>query len=231
MDRTLEIGTPPLKIILRRSARARRFSLRVSRADGAVILSLPRWAPEREALGFALSQEGWIRKALAARPVVPSLMIGALIPLGGDSLVIAGGPGRVVRREGDRLVVPQGALATLGARVEAFVKHDARQRLVAASDHYAAAAGRSHAGITLRDTRSRWGSCSSTGKLMYCWRLAMAPPVVLDYVAAHEVAHLVEMNHSPAFWAVVKRLMPGYEPHRAWLRAHGAGLQAIRFRD
>ena len=228
MDRTLEIGTPPLKITLRRSARARRFSLRVSRADGAVVLSLPRWAPEREALGFALSQEGWIRKALAARPVVVALALGSVIPLGGEMLTIAAGPGRAVRRMGDLLLVPTGGL---GARVEAYVKHDARQRLMVASDHYAAAVGRSHAGITLRDTRSRWGSCSATGKLMYSWRLAMAPPLVLDYVAAHEVAHLVEMNHSAAFWAVVRRLMPGYQPHRAWLRAHGAGLQAIRFRD
>lgn len=228
MDRTLDIGSPPLKIILRRSARARRFSLRVSRADGAVVLSLPRWAPEREALGFALSQEKWIRKALAARPVVVPLGLGAVIPLGGEPLTITAGSGRLVRRDGDQLLVPPGAL---GAKVEAFVKLQARQRLMVASDHYAAMVGRSHAGITLRDTRSRWGSCAATGKLMYSWRLAMAPPMVLDYVAAHEVAHLVEMNHSPAFWAVVRRLMPGFEPHRLWLRTHGAGLQAIRFRD
>lgn len=227
----LEIGSPPLRITLRRSARARRFSLRVSRADGAVVLSLPLWAPEREALEFARSQEGWIRRAQAARPVVQSLAIGSVIPVAGEMLCIEAGPGVRVRRDGDRLLVPAAAADRPGPRVEAFVKLLARNRLIEASDRYAHQVGRAHAGLTLRDTRSRWGSCSAAGKLMYSWRLAMAPPPVLDYVAAHEVAHLVEMNHAPAFWALVARLMPDYAVHRAWLKANGAALQAIRFRD
>ncbi|MEY3959547.1 MAG: hypothetical protein RIR14_200, partial [Pseudomonadota bacterium] len=81
----------------------------------------------------------------------------------------------------------------------------------------------------LRDTRSRWGSCTAEGALMYSWRLIMAPPPVLRYVAAHEVAHLVEMNHSPQFWAVVDRLYPGWEAQRAWLRSHGSALHGLRF--
>jgi predicted metal-dependent hydrolase len=89
--------------------------------------------------------------------------------------------------------------------------------------------GREVAQIALRDTRSRWGSCSATGRLMFNWRLAMAPPAVLDYVAAHEVAHLVEMNHAPAFWAVVARLCPDWRAQRAWLKAHGGALQAVVF--
>lgn len=231
MDKVLEIGSPPLQITLRRSARARRFSLRVSRADGAVILSLPRWAPEREALDFARSQEGWIRKAQAARPVVTRLAVGDLIPIGGALLRIETGTGARVRCEGTALVIPAGAAALPGPRIEAFVKLMARHRLAEACDRHAAQVGRSHAGLTLRDTRSRWGSCSAAGKLMFSWRLAMAPPEVLDYVAAHEVAHLVEMNHAPAFWAVVRRLMPDHQRHRDWLKQHGASLQAIRFRD
>ena len=231
MDKTLEIGSPPLQIILRRSARARRFSLRVSRADGAVILSLPQWAPEREAVAFARSQEGWIRRAQAARPLAVPLALGGLIPVGGVLLRIETGPGSRIHRDGDRLILPAAAAATPGVRIEAFVKLTARHRLTQACDVYAGQVGRSHAGLTLRDTRSRWGSCSAAGKLMFSWRLAMAPPEVLDYVAAHEVAHLVEMNHAPAFWAVVRRLMPDYQRHRDWLKAHGASLQAIRFRD
>ena len=230
MDKTLEIGTPPLKITLRRSARARRFSLRVSRADGAVILSLPRWAPEREALAFARSQESWIRRAQAARPVMMPLALGGVIPIGGALLRIEAGAGAGVRCEGETLVVPANAAALPGPRIEAFVKLLARHRLAGACDSYAALVGRPHAGLTLRDTRSRWGSCSAAGQLMFSWRLAMAPPEVLDYVAAHEVAHLVEMNHAPAFWSVVRSLMPDYQQHRDWLKQNGATLQAIRFR-
>lgn len=231
MDKLLEIGSPPLQITLRRSARARRFSLRVSRTDGAVILSLPKWAPEREAVEFARSQEGWIRRAQAARPVAEPLVIGGVIPVGGTLLRIEAGTGARIRCDGDRLILPAAAAATPGPRIEAFVKLTARHRLIEACDRYAAQIGRPHTGLTLRDTRSRWGSCSAAGRLMFSWRLAMAPPEVLTYVAAHEVAHLVEMNHAPAFWAVVRQLMPDYPRHRDWLKANGAALQAIRFRD
>ena len=85
-------------------------------------------------------------------------------------------------------------------------------------------------GIALRDTRSRWGSCTAQGRLMFSWRLAMAPDGVLDYVAAHEVAHLAHMNHAPAFWAEVGRLMPDWTARRDWLRRNGAALQAWQFR-
>jgi predicted metal-dependent hydrolase len=101
--------------------------------------------------------------------------------------------------------------------------------LVQASDHYAAKIGRRVTRVTLRDTRSRWGSCTAEGALMYSWRLIMAPPEVLRYVAAHEVAHLVEMNHSNRFWAVVEGLYPGWQTQRAWLRSHGGALHGLRF--
>ena len=116
-----------------------------------------------------------------------------------------------------------------GLRAGAFLKHLARDRLTAASDRYATQIGCRYTRVTLRDTRSRWGSCTADGGLMYSWRLIMAPPEVLDYVAAHEVAHLAEMNHSPAFWAVVARLMPGYAARRRWLKQHGQSLHAHRF--
>jgi len=129
-----------------------------------------------------------------------------------------------------RLEVPDDP-ARVGARVRAFLKEQARGRLVAASERHATALGCDFGRITLRDTRSRWGSCSSRGDLMYSWRLVMAPPEVLDYVAAHEVAHLAEMNHSPAFWALVGQLCPGHRAPRAWLRAHGTLLHRVRFDD
>jgi predicted metal-dependent hydrolase len=221
-------GPPPLDITLRRSARARRFSLRVSRLDGRVTLSLPPGARESEAMDFARAQEGWIRRALAAMPPSDSVRLGSRIPVEGRLLCLAAGPGRLVRIEGDSLLVP-GNPAQAGVRAAAFLRLLARDRLTAASDRHAAAIGRSYARITLRDTRSRWGSCTHDGGLMYSWRLVMAPPEVLDYVAAHEVAHLAQMNHSPAFWAIVARLVPSHAAHRRWLRQHGQGLHAHRF--
>ena len=221
-------GLPEIEITLRRSARARRFSLRVSQATGAVTLSIPTRAREAEALAFARAQEGWIRAALARMPAVVGVGIGAELPFEGRMLRLAPGAGRSVRVEGDSLIVP-GDADRAAARVSAFLRVQARNRLVAASDHYAAQIGRRVTQVTLRDTRSRWGSCTSDGALMYSWRLIMAPPRVLDYVAAHEVAHMLEMNHSDRFWAVVDRLFPGWQAERAWLKRQGGALQSIRF--
>ncbi len=221
-------GSPPVELTLRRSARARRFSLRVSRLDGRVTLSLPHGARMAEAMAFAQGQEAWIRAALAALPQTAVVCIGSAIPVQGLFLTLARGPGRLVRAEGDALMIP-GDPAQAGVRAAAYLKLLARGRLTAASDRYSALIGRPYTRITLRDTRSRWGSCTVDGGLMYSWRLAMAPPEVLDYVAAHEVAHLAEMNHAPAFWAVVRHLMPGYDARRSWLKAQGQTLHGYRF--
>ena len=221
-------GPPPVDITLRRSARARRFSLRVSRLDGRVTLSLPPGAREAEAMAFARQQEPWIRRALADLPQTATVGLGALVPVEGRLLRLDAGPGRLIRIDGDSLLIP-GNPAQAGVRAGAFLKHLARDRLTEASDRYARMIGRPYSRLTLRDTRSRWGSCTADGALMYSWRLVMAPPAVLDYVAAHEVAHLAQMNHSPAFWAVVARLVPGYAAHRRWLKQHGQALHGYRF--
>ncbi|OLS42931.1 M48 family peptidase [Rhodovulum sp. BSW8] len=223
-------GDPPLEVTLRRSARARRYSLRVSQLDGRVTLTLPQRAPEADGLAFVREKEAWIRRHLSARPEDQVVRAGGTVPYEGRALALVPGSGRAPRLHEGTLAVP-GPAAEVPARVQAFLKTRARARLAAAADGYTAALGLSYRRLTLRDARSRWGSCSSRGDLMFAWRLIMAPPEVLDYVAAHEVAHLVEMNHSPAFWAVVARLMPGYEAPRAWLRANGAALHRVRFGD
>ena len=223
-------GSPPVEIVLKRSARARRFSLRVSRLDGRVTLSLPARAREAEAMAFARAQEEWLRETLAGMPVRAGVGIGSVIPVEGRLLRLVPGTGRGVRVEGEALLIP-GDPAQAGVRAGAFLKALARDRLVAASDRHAAVIGRQVARVTLRDTRSRWGSCAADGALMYSWRLVMAPPAVLDYVAAHEVAHLVEMNHSPRFWAVVERLYPGWQVQRKWLHTEGQALHGFRFGD
>lgn len=218
---------PPVALTLRRSARARRFSLRVSRLDGKVVLTLPRRASEGEALAFARSKADWIARVQRTAPTRQAVTFGIDLPVEGLMLTVTPAALKVPRIADGALLVPE--KADPGRMIEAWLRHRARARLNAACDAYAAALGRRVAGISLRDTRSRWGSCTHAGRLMFSWRLVMAPPSVLDYVAAHEVAHLVEMNHSPAFWAQVARLMPDYAHHRDWLRRHGARLHGWDF--
>ena len=221
-------GTPPIALLVRRSPRARRISLRVSRLDGRVTLTLPRGVSEREGMAFARSREGWIRGHLADLPAPERITEGSVIPVEGRDRRVVAGQGAAVRLGDDEIAVPLHRAAP-ERRLGAFLKGLARDRLSAAADTYAARLGRGYSRLTLRDTRSRWGSCSARGALSFSWRLILAPPDVLDYVAAHEVAHLAEMNHSRAFWAACEALYPGYQAPRRWLRAQGPALQAWRF--
>ena len=221
-------GLPEVEVIVRRSARARRFSLRVSRHDGAVTLTLPLRARESEAMAFLSSQEDWLRRAVGGVAPAATLGFGTVLPVEGRPLTVQAGTGRSVRVLDDTLFVP-GPEERLAARLQAWLKVLARDRLAASVDRHAGSLGQRVTDITLRDTRTRWGSCTADGRLMFSWRLVMAPPTVLDYVAAHEVAHLMEMNHSDRFWAIVGRLYPGWQVQRAWLRQHGNALHAIRF--
>ncbi|WP_299846519.1 M48 family metallopeptidase [uncultured Roseovarius sp.] len=230
MGQHLLPGNPPVELTLRRSPRARRISLRVSGLDGLVTLTLPRGVSEGEALDFARSKGDWLRAQLQERPAIMPVAWGVEIPVEGQLLRIVEGKGRRVLPAGDSLLVP-GPEQNVASRLQAFLKTLARDRLAVASDHYAAALGRGYTRITLRDTRSRWGSCTAAGGLMYSWRLILAPPEVLDYVAAHEVAHLQEMNHSAAFWGLVEDLLPDYAEPRHWLRRNGADLHRYRFGD
>lgn len=230
MGQHLLSGNPPVAITLRQSARARRISLRVSGLDGKVTLTIPRGVSVREALEFAREKESWLRAQLERQPDQVQVGIGGQLPLEGRLLRIESGAGRGVREDVDRLIVP-GASDRAAARLQGWLKTRARDLLAEASDKYAARLGRGYARISLRDTRSRWGSCSARGTLMYSWRLVMAPPEVLDYVAAHEVAHLKHMDHSPAYWTQVYELLPGYEAPRRWLRDNGADLHRYRFGD
>lgn len=221
-------GDPPIPLILRRSARAKRISLRISQLDGRVTLTLPKRLAEREALEFAQQKEAWIRSHLEARAEDVQVGHGAQLPIGGKMLQVVPGAGRKVEVAANHVSVP-GAQDRAGRRLAAWLKEMARDRLAGACDDYAAVLGKPYIRLTLRDTRSRWGSCTSDAGLMFSWRLIMAPPEVLDYVAAHEVAHLAQMNHSPAFWAEVTRLYGDYDPPRRWLRHEGSALHRYKF--
>ncbi|GGX43267.1 zinc metalloprotease [Tateyamaria omphalii] len=228
-DRVLQ-GHPDIALTLRRSARARRITLRISSLDGRVTLTMPNHVAEQEALDFARQKERWIRKHLATR--VEDVVVGAgtPLPIEGQLRMIVQGKGRRVVMTEDELLVPGGSEAA-AARTLGFLKARARDVLAAACDDYARRLGRPYHGLTLRDTRSRWGSCSSAGRLMFSWRLILAPPEVLQYVAAHEVAHLEQMNHSPAFWNAVTRIHGPYDTQRRWLRTEGNALHRFRFGD
>jgi len=224
-------GDPALTVAVRRSARARRISLRVSRLDGMVTLTLPYGASRRMGEAFLAERAGWLRQALAGVEAGVAVEPGVRVPVDGRLLYLERGGGRGVVLAGDTLVLP--ARGRPGPLVAAWLRLRARARILPAIEHHARtlgdAARRAPGRLRLADPRARWGSCSAAGDLMLSWRLVMAPPEVLDYVVAHEVAHLAQMNHSPAFWAEVARLCPAHAEWRDWLRRHGAGLHRYRF--
>lgn len=221
-------GNPPIDVVLRRSARAKRLSLRMSQLDGRVTLTLPNKVPESQGVAFLREKEAWLRSHLSKRDVDVLVGLGAQIPVEGEMLRIESGQGRSVRRGEGVLLVP-GPEDRVAARVKGWLRTLARDRLAEACDEYAQRLGRPYDRLTLRDTRSRWGSCTHDGGLMFSWRLILADREILDYVAAHEVAHLVEMNHSAAFWAQVERIYGDWKPARTWLRENGAALHRFRF--
>lgn len=222
-------GNPPIDVSIRKSARAKRLSLRVSQLDGRVTLTIPSRSPLREGISFLQEREIWLRTHLIRLAPEAIVQAGGALPYQGVDLpVVAGAVKRTALRDGV-LHVPDAA--TAGAKARAFLKLRARDELAIASDHYARQLGVTYSRLSIRDTRSRWGSCSSDGVLMYSWRLIMAPPEILRYVAAHEAAHLVEMNHSDRFWAVVARICPDYDAHRVWLKENGGRLHRVNFGD
>lgn len=228
MDDVLALTDPRVEVRLRRSARARRLTLRVAARDGTVHLTLPERVGLPEARAFLEAHRGWLRARLSAMPGTVPVRHGADLMLEGRAHPLRPGSGRNPRIEDGALIVP-GPADRSGPRAAAFLKALARDRLTEAADRHAAALRRAPGRITLRDTGSRWGSCTHRGDLMFSWRLVMAPAAVLDYVAAHEAAHLIEMNHSERFWALVDRLRPDWREQRAWLRGHGTSLLRYDF--
>ena len=218
---------PTIGATLRRSRQAKRLSLRISSLDGRITITGPHFVPEGTFQDFLDSKADWI---LANHKHIERIVIddGASVPVLGKPHVIKSTNIRKISVVDDQILVPRRS-SSIGAQVKGFLKSLARDHLAQASDHYAQRLGQSYQGLRLRDTRSRWGSCSSDGYLMYSWRLIMAPLPVLDYVTAHEVAHLVEMNHSKAFWSLVQEIHGNYEQPREWLRTAGNQLHRYDF--
>lgn len=213
-------------LIVRRIASARRMRLAVDPRDGSVKLTLPRRGSERAGRQWAETQRAWIEQQLALIPVPRPIEPGGTVPYRGTALQIdwSADRSRTVRRDGDRLVLG-GPIEGLSRRVVAWLKREALRLLDEETRAVAATAGVSVARVAIGDPRARWGSCSSRGDIRYAWRLILAPPFVLSSTVAHEVAHRLHMDHSPAFRAAEARLLgTDPEPARRWLREHGASL-------
>jgi len=215
---------------LRRHRQARRYTLRIDAPSREVVLTMPPRGSVREARDFAQQHGGWIAARLKRLPEAAPFVHGVEVPLRGT-------PHRIVHRRGvrgtvwtevdhngDRIMCVAGEPPHLDRRIGDFLKREARRDLEAASSRFAARLRIDIKRVSIRDQSSRWGSCSNTGVLSFSWRLILAPSYVLNYLAAHEVAHIKELNHSPRFWRLVGQLDPDYERAKAWLDAHGTDL-------
>lgn len=212
--------------------RARRLSIRIDARAGEAVLIAPSERKLGEAVAFARTKTGWMRERLAERPRGAPLEPGAVVDLFGTPtrLVATGGAGaaRLTEDESGPVIASGGEGEAYARRVENLFKRVARETLQARTDVHLRALGQQPVKLSIADPKSRWGSCSPHNRsIRYSWRVIMAPPAVIDYLAAHEVAHLVHANHSPAYWSVVQGLVGDHRPFRKWLRDHGPALHAV----
>ena len=215
---------------IRRHRQARRYTLRIDAASREVVLTMPPRGSIKEAKDFAQKHGGWIAARLKRLPEAAPFAHGAEVPLRGVTHRIVhrrGARGTVWTEtdgHGERLLCVAGEPPHVDRRISDYLKREAARDLAAASRRYADELGVAVKRVAVRDQSSRWGSCSNTGVLSFSWRLILAPPYVLDYLAAHEVAHLLELNHSPRFWRLVGKLYPNLDRAKAWLDGNGTDL-------
>lgn len=223
------------KIAVRRAPGARRFTLRVRAASQDVLLTIPKRSALSDAEEFAIRNAAWIGARLKRLPSLVPFQDGVRIPILGIEHQIVHRPqarGGIWIEAGEPDLLYSGAPmlcvagheAHVSRRVHDFLKRLSRTEIEIRVRKHAATLGKLPSKITLRDTSSRWGSCSATGCLNFSWRLILAPEYVLDYLTAHEVAHLVFLDHSPKFWALTRKLSPETDRAEAWLSTHGASL-------
>ena len=225
-----------IEVTLRSNARARRIILRVSKSGDGIVLTVPNGTSHGKAMEFAASQGVWIWQQLAKQPDAIKFTVGEIISFRGvDHQITASDSRRTpVWREIENItngentahlhLYVSGKEQHHARRIKDWLKKQARSDLNAAAYSYAEKMGGKITRISIRDTSSRWGSCSSDGALSFSWRLIFAPPFVLDYVAAHEAAHLLEMNHSQRFWRLVEKHCPATKLAKKWLKANGRSL-------
>jgi predicted metal-dependent hydrolase len=230
-------GSQIYSVRLRRHRRARRYTLRIHPSDREAILTMPPRGTLMEARAFAQRHGGWIAARLGRLPKAAPFQPGTVVPLRGAPHRIVHRPGvrgtvwTETRDDGERILCVAGGLEHIGRRIRDYLTREARADLQDAVQSYAQVLGVRVKRLSIRDQSSRWGSCTSAGSLSFSWRLILAPPFVLDYLAAHEVAHLVEMNHSERFWRVVAKACGHVERAKSWLDTHGNDLHRYGISD
>jgi predicted metal-dependent hydrolase len=225
----LKIDGKSVEVILRTNPRARRFIVKVDPATGEVSVVSPSSRSFDRALDFARKEKDWIAGRLAHVPEAVQIDLGSTILFKGVEHAIRPGEGTRapvwIDRDSFRPTIRVGGRPEHASRrLIDWLKREARKKIDERVEEHAARLGVRPKRITIRDTSSRWGSCSSARTLSFSWRLVLAPPAVLDYVVAHEVAHLRELNHRPRFWRLVELLVPDIDKSQAWLSEHGAML-------
>jgi predicted metal-dependent hydrolase len=222
----------PLRVV--ENARAKRLTLRIDAGGRGLRITVPPGLAGREVDRFLERHHDWLEEKLGKLPDRPQLRPGVKLPLRGVPHLIvhepaARGSVEVAVVDGAPALIVHGDRAHLPRRIADFLKREARRDIEPLVAKHAAAAGRKAKAIRYKDTTSRWGSCSSDGNLSFSWRIMMAPPAVIDYLVAHEVAHLKEMNHGPKFWKLCRTLCPRTDEAKAWLKRNGSALHAIGF--
>jgi predicted metal-dependent hydrolase len=220
---SLVVGRPKrrIQVSARVSARAKRISLRV-KSNKTIELIVPKRVKMEKAMAFLHTHEEWIALKTRNAPKETPFRAGHEIPIQGRPYVIChtGKLRGVAHLKGDNLMI-SGPENTTERKVKAFLQELAKKELTARADIEAHKLGVKFGKVTIRDTKTRWGSCSTTGNLSFSWRLILAPREVLEYVAAHEVGHLKEMNHGKKFWKIVENLYPAHHEARKWLKDNG----------
>jgi hypothetical protein len=224
------IGTERLDIVFRRHVNARRLVVRLNPEGTGIVVTVPRRVSRARALEFVHLSARWLANRLEQRGKNIALRPGNRIPLRGEEHEIRHIPslrGTVTVDPVSMLIHVPGEISHVSRRLLDWLKKTARADLVAASRKYAAAMGVSYERISIRDQRSRWGSCSTNGELSYSWRLILTPSYVLDYVAAHEVAHLKHLNHGAQYWRLLLAHCPEASRAKKWLKANGDSVHRV----
>lgn len=232
--RPYSLGDEEIALTIKRTAQAKRFTLRIEPRTRGLKVSAPLHAQDHDILAFVSKHHGWAQSQLSKQPEMGALKVGVKIPVRGiphrleHTGKLRGLP--MQYRENDAAILAlSGDKQSLPRRASDFLKREAKSEIEPKALALAQSINKRVKSISFKDTKSRWGSCTSDGALSFSWRIMMAPPLVIDYLIAHEVAHLREMNHGPKFWTLCEELCPETKRAKAWLKKNGAALQAIPF--
>ena len=227
MNRIFLEDEPDLEIFLRQNNNSRRITLRISALDGKITITGPNYLDFAEFKKFAESKKSWLKSKRESFEPPIFISEGMEIRISGTNTKILFSDVQEPKKVNGILFVSKEK--PVSTQVKKYLKEIGRIHLAYICKEFAERLGSKVHKITLRDTRSRWGSCSNDAKLMFSWRLIMAPEDILAYVAAHEVAHLKHMNHSKDFWETVEYLFGPYKKERAWLKQNGPSLHRYKF--